>query len=534
MTIKHLMMASALALSSAAALAAPAAAERVLRVADSPIGEIDPHLGNDLTDTVLAVNIYDTLVFPRADGPGVVPHLASEWAIDGAVYTFTLRDDVTFHSGNPLTADDIVFSFNRFMDMGQGLSSMFAGQVETVEAVDPHTVRFTLTAPFAPFLSNLVRLHIVDSQLVLANLADGTYGEMGDYGAAFLNGHDAGSGAYMVTSQNPQTETVLAKFDDYFGGFIENAADTVRYRYGIEASTMRALLARGEHDISDEFLPPEVIAALANDPNLHLISQGGSTGDYIKLNTQRAPLDDVHCRRALSYAFDYENTLRILQINGEFSQGRPMRGPIPSALAGYNPDAPVMAQDMDRAREELALCQYDPAQYPLDIAWVAEVPARERVAMLMQATFSQLGFRVNVSKTPWALLTEQVSNAETAPHAAEIGVSANSPDTDSLLYAMYHSSVAPTWMSAEHLKNDDVDALLDAARLETDEDKRVEIYSQLNTLLIDLAPSIFAYESVGVYVARNSIDVPDMLNDDTRRIEMYNMNWNNISVADEQ
>ena len=157
---------SAVVMASPIWLATPSHAERVLSLDESPIGEIDPAKATDYADTVLAVNIYDTLVFPKAGGPGVEPLLATEWTTDGKTYTFKLRDGVKFHSGNPLTADDVVFSLNRMLAMGQGFSNLFAGRVEKVEAVDPLTVKFTLTEPYAPFLAALVRLPIVDSKTV--------------------------------------------------------------------------------------------------------------------------------------------------------------------------------------------------------------------------------------------------------------------------------------------------------------------------------------------------------------------------------
>ncbi|MCX5495863.1 ABC transporter substrate-binding protein [Kaistia dalseonensis] len=530
-TAKALM--SAVVMASPLWLATPSHAERVLRLDESPIGEIDPAKATDYADTVLAVNLYDTLVYPKKGGPGVEPRLATEWTTDGATYTFKLRDGVKFHSGNPLTADDVVFSLNRTVAMGQGFSNLFAGRVTKAEAIDPLTVKFTLSEPYAPFLAALVRLPIVDSKTVIANKVDGKYGEFGDYGEAWLSAHDAGSGAYKVESQNPQSETVMVKYPDYFLGFAENAPDTVRYRYGVEAPTIRALMSRGEHEISDLWLPPEVIRAMGTEKGLKLLTEaGGATGEYIKLNTARAPLDDVHCRLALTYAFDYATTLKILQINDKYAQGIPMKGALPSGLLGYDKDAPAYAQDMDRAKAELAQCKYDPKTSPIDIAWIAEVPARERIALLMQASFSKLGFPVKVVKTPWALVTEQVTKPDTAPHAVEIAVAAVTPDPDSLLYNMYSSKVPPTWMSAEHLKDDKVDALLEAGRGEVDEAKRAEIYKELNARLRELAPSIYAYEFTGVVVARDAVNVPGLSGPADQRLDNFNLNFRDISVAE--
>ena len=135
-----------------------------------------------------------------------MPHLAESWETDGKTYTFKLRTDVKFQSGNPLTADDVVFSLDRMKAIGQGLSYLFAN-VEKAEAVDAGTVKFTLSGPYSPFLSALLRLPIVDKKLAMENLGDGD-GEMKDWGQAYLSAHGGGSGAYKVSSHNPQEETV--------------------------------------------------------------------------------------------------------------------------------------------------------------------------------------------------------------------------------------------------------------------------------------------------------------------------------------
>ena len=335
MTQKHgLMTATILA---AGLMAVPAMAERILRVDESPIGEIDPAKGTDFADTVLAINLYDTLVYPQQGGSGVQPHLATDWTIDCAVYTFVLRDDVTFNSGNPLTAADVVFSFERMMAMGQGNAGLFEGRIESVEAVDDTTVQFTLVEPFAPFLATLVRLPIVDMAIVMANIGEGNFGEFGDYASEWMSQNSAGSGPYVVVTHDPQTETDLAYNANYFLEPAENYPERVRYRYGLDASTVRALIARGEHDISSQWLPPEVFAALANEGAARLLTEAGLSGNYFKLNTRRAPLDDVHCRRALAYAFDYDTLQQLVRINEDTTQGRPMSSALPQGLVGFGP-----------------------------------------------------------------------------------------------------------------------------------------------------------------------------------------------------
>jgi peptide/nickel transport system substrate-binding protein len=275
-----------------------------------------------------------------------------------------------------------------------------------------------------------------------------------------------------------------------------------------------------------------VIKALAEEPGIKLYAEGGATGEYVKLNTKRPPLDDVHCRLALTYAFDYATGLQLLKVNDEFSQGIPSRGAIPSGLLGYDEKAPAYAQDLDRAKAELAQCKYDPAEHPLEIAWIAEVPARERIAMLMKANFEAIGFKANVTKVPWALLTEQVTKPETTPHAAEIAVAAVTPDPDSLLFNMYSSTVPGTWMSAEHLSDAKVDELLNAGRSETDPEKRAAIYRELNERLREIAPSLYLYELTGVFTTRDAVKVPALIDAKDRYFDNFNLLFREMTVTE--
>ncbi len=505
---------------------APALAERILRADEVAVGEIDPAKGTDYADTVLAINLYDTLVYPKQGGAGVQPHLATDWTIDGANYTFNLREGVKFNSGNPLTAADVAYSFERMMAMGQGNSSLFVDVVDSVEASGDHTVVFKLTKPFAPFLATLIRMPIVDMATVKANEADG------DWASTWMSQNSAGSGPYVIKSHDPQTETVLTYEADYFVDPVDSHPETVRFRYGLEAATVRALMSRGEHDVSSQWLPPEVYAGLAED-GAALVTEAGLTGEYFKLNTQRAPLDDVHCRRALAYAFDYATMGQLTQINADTSTGTPMTGAIPQGLTGYDASLPVFKQDMALAKEELAKCQYQPADHPLDVVFIAETPARERGALMMQAIYSTLGFKVEITRTPWALLTEQVTAPPTAPHVVEIAISAASPDTDSLLYAMYHSSQPPTWISSSYYKNSALDELLDKGRIEADPDARQALYAEANAILAEEVPDIYAYELLSPFAVRDGVTYHNLADPArTYPVSGFNMRFADISVPE--
>ncbi|MCY3878573.1 MAG: ABC transporter substrate-binding protein [Rhodobacteraceae bacterium] len=497
---KNLIAAAAMS-----AMAIAATAESVLRLDEVAVGELDPAKASDYADSILMFNVYDTLVIPRQGGPGHVPHLAASWEGSGNEYLFELRTDVSFQSGNPVTAEDVVFSLDRMQTLGLGLSFLFTN-VESAEAVDSHTVRFTLAEPYAPFVASLVRLPIVDKDLVMQNLGEGE-GDMGDWGQAYLSANGGGSGAYMVKSHNPQEETVMVRNPGYFLGIGEKAPDTVRLRYGLEAATVRTLIAQGEHDISSQWLPPEVKRALAEDGN-QLLTEGGTGSFYFKMNTAKAPLDDVHCRLALANAFDYGSVLKLIAITDAVSEGSAATGAVTAGMFGARPAGTMLERDAGVARAHLAECSHDPSEFSVEISWIAEVPLEERLALLLQANLSEIGVNSTIKKIPWAAFAGMVDSAETTPDVSQIFVTAVTGDPDTLLYGMYHSSKAGTWQSPEHLNDAEVDALLEAGRVGASDAAREEAYSALNDRLLAIAPSIYGFDRQSVFVARPGIRVP--------------------------
>ena len=365
-----------------------------------------------------------------------------------------------------------------------------------------------MARPYAPFVSSLVRLPIVDKKLVMANLADGE-GEMMDWGQAHLSANGAGTGAYIVQSHNPLEETVLVKNDSYFLGIGEKAPDTVRLRYGLEAVTVRTLIAQGEHDISSQWLPPEVMKALADDGN-QLLFEGGTGSFYYKMNTTKPPLDDIHCRLALANAFDYESVLKVIAISENVAGGTAATGAITAGMFGANPSDQPLQRDIEAAKAHLAQCQYDPAEFSIDITWIAEVPLEERLALLLQANLAEVGINSTVTKVPWALFADMVSKPENTPHVSQIYVTAVTGDPDTLLYGMYHSSAAGTWQSPEYLNDPEADRLLEAGRAGATDAEREMAYSALNERLLAIAPTIYGYDQLSVFVARPNIKVPAM------------------------
>ena len=484
-------------------------AKTVIRTDEAAIGEADPAKFSDNIDSIIMFNTYDALVDELKNGAGLAPHLASGWEYaDSTTLNVTLRDGVKFHSGNTLDADDVVYSFNRLMDMGQGFSFLF-GTVESVTALDSKTVQIKTSEPFAPLVASLMRLAIADKDDVQANTVDGNYGDNGDYGEAYLLTTSAGTGAYKITQHDPNVKTVLTKNNDYFLGHNAKAPDEVIIKYSVEAATIKTLLVRGEHEISSMWLPNEVLAALEKEDSVDLVKINRPGSWYNKLNNRRAPLDDVHCRRALQLAYDYDALYQSFAITENMVAGQKSSGALISGVLGYDPNKAPIERDIDKAKAELAKCKYNPSDYTLDLAWIAEVPYEEPWSLQLQANAIELGFDATVTGLPWAKFSDQVANWENTPHATVVSVLANVPDPDALMYAQWHSSRGGTWMSAEWANDPELDALLEKGRTETNADERIKIYQAANQLMIDNAITLFITDFVGYQAISQSVSNSD-------------------------
>jgi len=472
-----------------------AAGERVLRVTFAWPTYIDPAVGSDFSSSSSLVNLYDTLVYPAVDGTPM-PHVATSWETspDALVWTFHLRDDVLFHDGTPLTAEDVKFSMDRITTIGEGYGFLFVGRIDHTEVVDEHTVRFYLVEPFGPFLSTLYRLYILNKDLVEANIKrPGPYGELGDYGKEFLLAHDAGSGPYIVKEFRVEEELVMVKNPNYWLPIDPEAPDELRFIGTTEPATIRTMMARRELEISDQWQPQEALQALDNIEGIDIAAFSPGTEFYLMINTKIPPTDDIHFRRAMAWATDYATVVEHI-FPGAFQA----RGPVPQNIPGADPTVFQFHRDLDKAREELQKSKYYDRldQYEVEFHWIAEVPDEEKVALLFMANMAEIGINVKVVKVPWMSVVEEMAQLETSPHIVSVFDSSHYPEAGSLLESRYHSSSAPTWEQNEWLLDPKLDALIEDALATVDQAERFAKYAEVQQYIVDLCPTIFLFEQV--------------------------------------
>jgi peptide/nickel transport system substrate-binding protein len=486
---------------------APVAQKRVFRESFSWPDRIDPAVGNDFASSTSLANLYDTLVFPNAKG-GVDPWLATSWDIstDGMTYTFHLRSGVKFHDGSLLKASDVVYSYDRIKIIGEGYGYLVTAGVKSVSAPEDSTVVITIEKPSALFLPSLVRLYIASEAIVKANTkTEGPYAENGDYGKEWLQTHDAGSGPYMVKEFPLEQYLLMEKFTDWWGKFNPNAPDEARFIGTTEAVTIRTLMQNHELEVTDQWQSLEAYGALSKIDGVKVAPIPTLSGFYYMVNNKKPPTDDVHCRKAIDYGFDYQTSLTL-----EWPGVQQMIAPVPATLAGVDKSIPYYTYDVDKAKAELAQCQYANSldQNPIIVQWVSEVPDEEKYALLFQANMTDLGFKVEVQKVPWLSLVENTSKLETSPSIATIYVSADLPEAGLMYQQRYSSSTAGTWQQNEWLQDPALDAKITDALATIDQTARFAKYSEIQKDLEDRAASLWIYDQIDKHAYRTCVDLP--------------------------
>lgn len=277
--------------------------------ADS-IPTLDPAMHRLRYAETVIRNLFDGLV-TRTTRDKVVPELAERWTqISPTVWEFSLRKGVVFHNRDPLTAEDVVFTFDRVLREGAigGKSSPrkgLLGPLAKVEAAGPNTVRFTLEKPFPPFLQAVVHFQIVPKAYI-AKVGDAAFAE-----------RPIGTGPFKFVQAKLDSQVVLERFDGYYGGSPElppvgpARLKSAVFRMMPEPSTRIAALKAGEVHLIQS-VPLDLLPDLDRDPRVVVKRAEGTRVYGVELNTAKPPFNDVRVRQAMNYAIDWEQILKTI------------------------------------------------------------------------------------------------------------------------------------------------------------------------------------------------------------------------------
>ncbi len=362
---------------------------------------LDPGRAFETTNLIVHHAAYETLLNINADDLSkIVPGLAESYSIseDGLEYTFVLNPAAKFASGNPVTAEDVRFSWTRLLNIKGGPSSYLTDfGFKSIEAVDERTVKVTLETPQPAFASVVTApaLSVLEKAVVVAQ--GGTDAEDADQTDAakdWLDQNSAGSGPFILTGWTPNSEITLVRNENYWRGAV--ALEGITLRNTNDASSALQLVARGDADIALGVDADTADQARSNadltlniGQTLNLLYLAVSPSDYFNL-----PISDVRVRQAIAYAIDYDG---IIALTGGFAD-RPA-AMLPLGIAGSDP-ALRYTRNLDKAKALLAEAGI-PDGFAMTLyiggGATAGVP-REVLAAKLQADLAEVGIQIEINQ----------------------------------------------------------------------------------------------------------------------------------------
>ena len=490
MKLLHLTKQALLASTVALALSAVPATEAKTPENVLIVGQIaepkalDPAAVTAVNDFRILVNIFDGLVRYKDGTLEVEPALATDWTIseDGTVYTFTLREGVQFHDGTPFDAEAVVFNFERMLDedhpyhdTGPFPLAFFFSAIESVEALDDNTVQFTLNAPYAPFLSNLA----YPTGLIVSPNSVETHG-------AEVGRNPVGTGAFAFVEWRSNEAVVVEANADYWDG--APGLEAVVFRPITDANTRTAEMLAGGIDLMVE-VPPVALSEFQNDA-FKLYEQAGPHVWFLILNAKEGPFADVRVRQAANYAINKEAIVNdVLEGTAEVAAG-----PTPPAFAwAYNEALEPYPYNPERARELLAEAGVEGAELTF---YVTEGGSGmlDPVAMgtAIQADLEAVGLDVNIETYEWNTFLGEVNpGLEGKADMAEMAWMTNDPDTLPFLALRTDAWPEEGGFNSGYYSNPEVDELLEAARVATDQGERARLYRAMQAIVQEDAPWVF-------------------------------------------
>ncbi len=440
---------------------------------------------------VVPLNIYDRLVECQVvDGVAeIVPSLAKSWEVsdDGLVYTFHLRDDVVFHNGEVLTADDVVYTIDRMMNpdtaarntdaysMIKGAKARLNGEADSVEgaaALDEHTVELTLEVPFGPFLANL------------ATPACSIYNRKATEEAGDQFGIDPqltiGTGPFKMSDWVLNDKLTMVRNDDYFKGAPK--LDGIEVIQVPDENTQKLMYENGELDIVDLSSSSSQLAYfLGNDAYKDNLVTGPEAGCYFYVfNQDMKPTDDVRVRKAVSMAIDRQTILDQMYSGA----GHVVNSMLPDGVLGAY-DTQEIPYDPEKAKALLAEAGYGEG-CQLEIYQQTDNPDALAINQVVQSMLNEVGITVTIKQMDDAAYFAERKEGRLGMTRASWKADFNDPDN--FLYTFFTERNAK--IRSNNHKNTDVYQWLEDARAMTDEDERMALYQKIETAMVQEDASV--------------------------------------------
>lgn len=422
---------------------------------------LDPHNQTDAGTREMVFNMYEGLVKPTSDGD-IVPAIASDYEIsdDAKTYAFTLRDDVKFHDGTTVTAEDVKYSIDRYAEV-QGETSAFCSVADSTEIKDDKTILVHLKEGYTEFLSMMTVIAIVPK----AN--DST-----------LLDNPIGTGPFKFVSTSAGENIVMERYDEYWG---EKAhLDQVTFKFIADVDTAYMELQAGTIDVL-RYLTTDQVDGLSDAYNIYEGSMNLVHGMY--LNNEYEPLSNVKVRQALCYAVDRDAVNNFLFGGKSKIIGTHM---IPAFAKYYNEDTlNAYPYDPAKAKELLAEAGYADG-FDLELKVASSYSQHVNTCQIIAEQLKAVGINATINQVEWNTWLEEV-NTNGDFQATVIGFDISSLSPADLL-RRFTSDSPKNFM---HYYSDEFDQAFNEAYATVDDEKKVELYKKAQQILTDDAASVW-------------------------------------------
>jgi peptide/nickel transport system substrate-binding protein len=433
--------------------------------------ELDPNLSSAYVDRQVMASLYDKLVDINQEGE-IVPMLAKSWQVsdNGTVYTFKLREDIKFHDGTPFDADAVKFNLDRYQKK-DSIRSTEVEPIESVDVVDPTTVRVTLSEPLAPFLAVLTdRAGIMASPKAVQESG----GRISD--------KPVGTGPFEFVERVRGDHITVKKYPDYWREGLPKI-DKIVYK-GIEDENVQYQnLQSGELDLIDS-IPFVQFKTLQENSDYRVSIEPGLGYQGIWLNVTQAPFDNKALRQAVYRLVDREAIVEAVLRN---VGGSPANSPFSKESWAYGESDEYPPRSVEAAKGLL-----QEAGEPNGFSFTLKLdpsPTSQQLGQVIQNTLKPAGITVKLEQEEFGTLLEDSTNGNF--QALFLGWSGRiDPDLN-----IYDFTVSNGDFNDSGYSNPEVDRLLNEARRVSDKDRRKELYDQVMEILHEDVPYIYLYHN---------------------------------------
>jgi peptide/nickel transport system substrate-binding protein len=446
---------------------------------------LDPDIDYDNGDYSILSQIYSRLV--KATGSKVAsirPDLATSWSEskNGLTWTFHLRPNVKFHSGNPVTSKDVKFTFDRALRLKQGGWSDWA-EIKSVTTPNPLTVVFHLQYPFATFLQSMSGVEnscILDSVTVLAHQTHG------DLGQKWLHDHDAGSGAYELQTWTHGQQIELQRFPGYYAGWAGNHIDNVIYQYATASSTIRLGLESGSIDAAMG-LQPQDFNALQKNQSVTVYNNQPVQPQYFAMNTTQGPLNNRLVRLALAYSLDTSKIAKY--VWGGYAST--LKSYAPPGIPGYAESPTPYVFNLAKAQQLLRQAGVQKGLSVQATAFTGDTSTTLEY-QIWQSDLAKIGIHLTIKVIPYAQFGQLQQKASTQPLIVSNAWGLDYASDATIYYGFLYSKSPSVAGNYAYYKNPKVDALLLEARSlpSVSSPRAAALYRQIQKLSFADAPYI--------------------------------------------